>query len=787
MRRPPPRPSLRLVALACAATLAAALAQAAPMDIDLPAQPLPDALKALARATGSSIAADSALLAGKAAPAVRGRLEPGEALTRLLAGSGLEAVAQPQGGWRLRPATTRTATLAEVQVIADASRAPLAPASLHRHMPAGALGSRAQLDTPFSTTVITSEQLEERAVTSLSDAFALDPSVTTESSNFTMFAPQLSTRGLSLDAGTSYKINGLPIYGQSLDIPFDHLDSVQLLKGAAGFMNGFGAPGGIVNFVTRKPGPEAVRSVDVGYRSDSIWSVHADIGSSFTQEDRFGLRINATHEEGSNYYPDGKVRRDSLSAALAARFTPDLTGSLDLVYSDRHASGESNAPFLANTYNEGRLPAPVSARDYHMATGGTYHDSRLTLATAGLTWQMAAGWTLSGKYGRSTVLGNAMRDFNDLLNSGGDYSAMLLGGISKFNYSSGEILLEGHFKTGALGHHLVLGAEQQQLKANGGMNSYPWSSNGRGNFHEPFPNTYTGGKLDPGGWYRSTEYDRSSFFVSDTLTLGNWSLIAGLRYNDYEQQGFSKATGAVISSYKKNGTLTPTAALLYKPTRNATLYASYVEALESGGVVGNQYRNAGDVLEPLKSKQYEVGLKIDAEAWNTTAALFRAERGSAYGNSDGYYVQEGLAVLQGLELNASVRPTRAWTLGGGLMLLDAKYRRGTPYDGNRIAGSYRTSATAYARYEVPQAPGLALHANVKYIGDSYVRPANPVPTSSRTVVGAGASYLTRIAGYPVTWRAEISNLFDRKVWLSYGNQIGPLAPRTFALNAKMEF
>src|SRR5690606_27869993 len=116
-------PTPRLVALACAATLAAALAQAAPVDIDLPAQPLPDAIKALARATGTSIAADSALLAGKAAPAVRGRLEPGDALARLLAGSGLEAVALPQGGWLLRPATAqRAATLAEVQVTAEADR-----------------------------------------------------------------------------------------------------------------------------------------------------------------------------------------------------------------------------------------------------------------------------------------------------------------------------------------------------------------------------------------------------------------------------------------------------------------------------------------------------------------------------------------------------------------------------------------------------------------------------------------------------------------------------------------
>jgi len=59
-----PRPARACLSLlACAAALACTPALAAPADIDLPAQPLSHAIKALARATGTSIAADSALLA----------------------------------------------------------------------------------------------------------------------------------------------------------------------------------------------------------------------------------------------------------------------------------------------------------------------------------------------------------------------------------------------------------------------------------------------------------------------------------------------------------------------------------------------------------------------------------------------------------------------------------------------------------------------------------------------------------------------------------------------------
>ena len=791
-RRIDPQRTFKLAAvtLAMATALVAApeVAAQAPerqlVSFQVEASSLSDALTQIGQQARIQVLFGPGQVAGKSATAVSGSLSVEQALDRVLAGSGLTYARSGAAAFTIvRAAQGGISTLPTVTV---AARQDAMPLDLKKATSSGALGRRAQLDTPFSTTVITAEQLEERQVTSITDAFALDPSVTNQASNFTMFASQITTRGLGLDASSGYKINGIPVYAQSLDIPLDQLDSVQLLKGATGFMNGFGAPGGIVNFLTRRPGDEAVRSVDVGYRSKNIWSMHADLGSRFTAQDRFGWRFNATHEEGGNFYPGGKLRRNSFSLGLAARITPDLTANLDLLHSERLVSGEGNAPFMS-TYVDSTLPHAPSARKSYIATEGTYHDSRLGFVMAGLEYRVNDGWTLTGKVGRSQVAANYMRDFGSLLNAAGDYEASLLGGGTKLVYGTAQLLLEGRFKTGALGHHLTLGAERQALDVDGSRRTYPWSDNGIGNIYVPFANVYSGGRLDLGGWYRANEYSRSDLFVSDTLTLGHWSIIAGIRHNDYKQQSFSQATGAVVSEYKKDGNLTPTLAVLYKPVSNTTLYASYVESLESGGVVGSTYANANEILKPLKSKQYEVGTKAEGANWSASAALFRVERAAAYANALNYYVQEGLTVYQGAELNANVKPTRAWTVGGGLMLLEAKYRKGTAYDNDRVAGTPRLSATAYARYDIAELPGLALHGNVKYVGDSYVRPGRPVPTSSRTIVGVGAAYQTRAAGYPIALRAEISNLFDRRGWVSAGSQVYLLNPRMVALNAKVEF
>ncbi|UIJ46342.1 TonB-dependent receptor [Sphingomonas cannabina] len=77
-------------ALAMAAAPAPAQ-QVAEQAYDLPAQPLGDALRAVAVASGTSIIAPAVLVAGKTAPALSGQFTPAVAVALLLRGSGLRA------------------------------------------------------------------------------------------------------------------------------------------------------------------------------------------------------------------------------------------------------------------------------------------------------------------------------------------------------------------------------------------------------------------------------------------------------------------------------------------------------------------------------------------------------------------------------------------------------------------------------------------------------------------------------------------------------------------------
>lgn len=96
---------LACVAAMLALNLAPTTARAAAMrSVDLPAQPLSTALLVLSRQTGTIIIAPAALVRGRAAPAVRGRLEPAEAVRRLLRGSGLDLSISADGVISIRAA-----------------------------------------------------------------------------------------------------------------------------------------------------------------------------------------------------------------------------------------------------------------------------------------------------------------------------------------------------------------------------------------------------------------------------------------------------------------------------------------------------------------------------------------------------------------------------------------------------------------------------------------------------------------------------------------------------------
>ncbi|MFT4248850.1 MAG: TonB-dependent receptor [Pseudomonas sp.] len=659
-----------------------------------------------------------------------------------------------------------------------------------------ALGARSALDTPFSVTAVGEEEIAERQAVSLLGVFSRDASVSRDAgTDYNIWAQALLVRGLSLDWSNSLRVNGLPLIAYGATLPLETLEQVQLLKGASGFLYGFGAPGGIVNYVTKKPTDEPLLSFDVGYRSGSLFSQHLDAGGRFGTEDRFGYRLNLVNEQGDTY-SGGHLDRHAASLALDARVTETLTWSADLLYQRSHIDSPDPTYILnTTTYASNRLPKAIDGSK-SLASPSTYNTTEFWVASTGARWQFAPNWSLKFDVGRTHTDYRLPYERIIVANQAGDYNVRLFDGLDMWRYDFAQALLQGSFNTGSVSHELTAGLGWQSLDTILGVTNYSPTTKAGSNLYNWTAADWT--IYD--GWpahRRTSNKEESSLFASDTLKFSDrWSLLAGLRHTRYQQTSYNIYTGLQTRQYRK-GVTTPTLALLYHPLPDATLYASYVESLEQGTTVGVDYANYGVTLAPLKSKQYEVGGKWERPGWNVSAALFRLERGAEYANSANVYVQDGQLRYQGLELAGKWRASERWTFGASALFLDAYYVK-TDSDwlvGRRVEGTARFSAAADVSYSFANVPGLSVFLDAKHWGKAAVYNVESrgwtIYAPGYVVTNLGGSWRTEALGHALTLRLSVNNLFDRRYWQAGSctscGAFSPGAPRTYAFNAKIDF
>ena len=663
----------------------------------------------------------------------------------------------------------------------------------------GALGKRPVMETPFSVDLISLADMEIRQVNTLDSLFSREASVSIDGSAYSTFGSTIRVRGLSLDYTNSFKINGMSINNFSGELPYEAFEQVTLLKGATGYMYGMAAPGGTVNYVTKKPVADLL-SADVGIRSDSVLHAHLDAGTRLGDNEQYGFRINLVKESGNTYLEGGEIDRETATFAFDAHLTDSLYWTVDLLYSDRLT--ENSWTVMNNNLDVAdSLPDTVDG-SRSIGVDGTFDDYKNIVAITSLNWQINDNWSARLEYDYSKNDTRWVKTLAYLLNSAGDVNIALYDQYFDVNYSQVQGLINGEFATGGLNHNLVLGASYQKSSTyRNDPNRRVVRGYGVDNLFNPVDLPIYSSTLEEDLSKAWTDTQKS-VFISDGIEFSDqWEVIAGLRVNEIEHKA-SDYFLAYHDNYKDTA-VSPTAALLYKPSENTTYYASYVESFEgSTSAVGEDYLNANELLPPLKSKQYEVGLKAAGDGWSITAALFRIERGAEIVSDDCEtgeddvlrctLVQDGVTVYQGIEFSGAVEVTENLSLYGDVMVLDTEYdKTGTDsgIEGNDVAGAPQMQLSLQVNYEVEAVPGLNLNLGGKYHGKTKLDAANVWELPAYTVVYAGASYSTEVAGTPITLIGTVDNLFDQEYW-AVGDAYGGLRigePRTFAFKVKADF
>jgi len=653
---------------------------------------------------------------------------------------------------------------------------------------AGALGERSLQDTPFSVGVVTKEWIQNTQTTQLSDIFKADPSVATANNAYNGEASLITVRGMQVDMLNGTKYDGQSVANWGSDIPLEHFEQVELLKGLGGFMYGFAQPGGTVNYVLKRPTAQPLLEAAVGYSSQATLLANLDAGGRFGDRQQFGYRTDIAYEGGDNYIKDGgHIERGSAHAALDWRITPDLVWSIDGLWQNRKTDAGYYGVLLGQVYGVGQadIPDPMDGAK-RLASKFTYYETKYLIGGTSLNWAFANDWNLSLSYRQSQQDRINYDSAILVLDNLGNYMEMQWAGPQRYETRTTQAMVEGKLKTGELEHQIVGGVSYDALKQKYvGFNDPQGSAVlGVGNFDQL--GEFSDPHLQPDD--SLPLYDKTTqtaLFISDTLKFNpQWSAILGLRYTRYDQ----KVVYNDGPRYTENP-LTPTLAVIYKPAQSLSLYGSYVEGLEKGGSAGQFTANEGETFGPLRSRQGEIGAKFEQHDYSATAALFRVERGYEYTNAAGYFVQDGKKIYQGLELNANARVARDWNLLGGLLFLDPHAETDSDVDGKRLPGAARFIGTAYAEYALPGMQGLVLSGGGRYVSKRAFEADNAHFVDAYYTLDIGARYTTSVSGRKTVLRFNIDNLTNQKYWSPSwdGFILTQGAPITVKANATVSF
>jgi iron complex outermembrane recepter protein len=801
-------PALRLrciafaIALGCAcvpAMAAGLLDSEQARSVHIEAGPLGRALSMLAVQTGLALSFDPALTDGRSAPALNGNYTPREAFARLLDGSGLELAPRDDASATLRKRAAPAASSVEAKrtaanehgehvlqavTVRGTALDDTGSAYAAKRSSVGILGDKSLKDTPYTIEVYTRELLDNRQARSLADATRGDAAISLSWGDQITENNGVAIRGISPDFYTGQRIDGMTMRVRATDLPLEHFESVEILKGAGGFLYGFGAPGGVVNYVLKRAPDESLRRAAVQTTDSGLTLVHADLGGRFGRSDRFGYRVNAVHEEGDTYVDGATARRSSASVALDWRIAPDLVWRVDALQAEHVRRGGywalvPNADGTANDWDAAEPLAPIDGSRRLAPSFARYASAHETYGTD-LDWHWTPDWKLTLAY----RLASNDREFLApaiFADAQGAYSMRVYNYANRFDSHNAQAQVAGRWQTGSVAHELVVGTSSTTTRSrrsaiesailNGGNLSDPLD------FALPFSHINTADEAN-------IEYDvvkRDEVFASDTLHLGaDLDLILGVRHGTLKDP---------YANYESSRN-TPTIAAVMRPWSGVSVYASYIEALEEGATAPDTAVNAGQVFGPLVSKQHEVGLKTEGRDWVANAALFRLTRGLSYTTAANVYTQNGQARYQGLELSGKARLSSRWLGTASLMWLDAKGREtgDATLDGKRIQGVAREQAAAYAEYRVPGLP-LTVSAGARYVGKQPLDAYNRWQIAAVTLLDAGLRWNTALNDKPVVVRLNIDNLTDRAYWATVveSSELMQGAPRTIKLGAQIDF
>lgn len=667
-------------------------------------------------------------------------------------------------------------------------------------------------ETPRSISIVTREQMNDRAAVSISDALRYTPGIQAgfygddnKQDWFIVRGFKQANNGLYRDGTRTYS-NGF--YSWQID-PF-LLERVEILRGPSSVLYGQTPPGGVINVISKRPQDYSFGSIGVAYGSYDRKEVSVDAGT--TLGDGHAVRMVALARENGTQVDD--IEQERLLFAPSLKL--NLGDATDLTLLASYQEDDSD-PYLQFHLAEGTLNASAAGNGFigdDVAVGNPDYE-RFDRTQLTLGYQLDHAFSEQTSFQQNVRYGRIDVDLRQMyaLAYADDFGIPTNrtevirfistedGHADSFN-ADNRLMHKWDFN--GMEHTLLAGADYQLLKIDGkDYAADPLVGDGPGmpntlNVYNPeyanasdivLLNSSTFMPLSESDLERrTTDNYQVGFYLQDQVKIQD-HLVAtlGVRHDRVDSEFENKATG--VKKDVDGDEWTANAGLAWLFNNGVTAYTSYSQFFQP--ILQLDANN--DPAKPEQGDQVEVGLKVQPDGVdgyvNLAAFRIRHENLSSGTGGSPTFQQIGEVKSKGVELEAVANITPAWSLVANATYVDPEISedaRGDAVEGNQPNQIAKELYSAWTKYQFLSGPvkGLSVGAGGRYVGNTFGDDleSESMEVPSYTVWDATVAYQWNDFKFQVAAK----NVFDKEYvstcnyWCWYGDRRNVIGSVTYA-------
>lgn len=661
------------------------------------------------------------------------------------------------------------------------------------------------VETARSLTVISSDQFSGQGALTLDDTLGYTASVVGDTFGFSTRIDAIRVRGLK---AIEYLDNIQVLFGfyNTTRTEVHTLDQVEVLKGPASVLYGAGAPGGIVNAISKQAGRDYLdKEVAISAGSFNRKEITTDLGFDLSGDGNLTGRVVTLFRDSDTQLDF--VNDDSIVVAPSITFEDDTT-RLTALFNYTERESDTAHQFLPLTVT-GCPNNDVSIANPAVCASASQKEINTSFYAGDPNFNRYDSESVSVTLFGEKILNDifSLESTARYRDSETDYRQSLIStqggnpdaGPDMFNpnrpegqvigrswydrpATSDQLSLDARLRatvdTGSMSHDILVGLNYQAVNTaiNGASLLYPSLAAADQIFPVGFPTTfnvfspnYDGSEIPSDAVFdlfrepTREDVDTKAVYISDQITYGNFIVNAGVRYDDIKSNDGRKIQKDDATSFSMGA--------LYKTKTGLNPYISYTESFlpvfGSSAFIPNG--PPSQPFRPEEGKQTEIGVKYQPSGTSAyvTAAIYDLDlinQPDTLAFPGTPRTQDGEIKIKGLEIE-SMMVLGDFQARATFSLLDTENEFGeavnyVPEKQASIWGIWTPSGDSLSR--------LRIGAGVRYTGETesntmaYLFP-DPMPGTRTKITMDAYTVADALVGYNlgnVDVSLNVRNLFD---------------------------